>query len=147
MFCWFLSPSFGDHEWTYFCALLSFVWKWNKTNSLWTSALYRNCIKLLQVEHCQVKITSWVQYLNGNQLHSCPHQANCVACAPVNVAVILNELLKETYNINSLYTMNSQILPLYVLIDPWLHCPTEKLLTCSISHALLFGQVWRIYLL
>ena len=36
-------------------------------------------------------------------------------------------------NINSIYTVNFWILSLYVLIDPWIHCPTEKLLTCSIS--------------
>ena len=29
--------------------------------------------------------------------------------------------------------MNLQILSLYVLINPLIHCPTAKLLTCSIS--------------
>ena len=58
--------------------------------------------------------------------------------------VILYELLNEIYTINSIYMMNLRILSLYVLIDPWIHCPTEKLLVCSISHALLFGQVWRM---
>ena len=50
----------------------------------------------------------------------------------------------ETCNINSIYTMNLQILSLNVLIEPSIHCPTEKLLMHSISHALLFGRVWRM---
>ena len=46
------------------------------------------------------------------------HQANCLACAPANVTLILIELLNETYNINSMYDMNLRVLSLYVLIDP-----------------------------
>ena len=62
---------------------------------------------MLQVEYW-VKIASCIQYLNGHPLHSCLHQANCLACAPANVTLILNEILNETYNINSMhmYTMN-----------------------------------------
>ena len=41
--------------------------------------------RVLQVEYCQVKITSCVQYLNGHPLCSCPHQANCLACALANI--------------------------------------------------------------
>ena len=58
--------------------------------------------------------------------------------------IILYEFLNEIYNINSIYTTNLWILFLYVLIDPWIHCPTEKLLVCSISYVLLFGRVWRM---
>ena len=60
--------------------------------------------------------------------------------------IILYELLNEIYNINSIYTMNLRILSLYVVINPWIHChgPTEKLLACIMSHALLFGWVWRM---
>ena len=43
--------------------------------------------------------------------------------------IILYKLLNEYYNTNSLYTMNLQILSLYVLIDPWIHCPILK--SCS----------------
>ena len=78
--------------------------------------------RVLQVEYCRVKITSCAQYLNGRPLCSYPHQANCRACAPANNTceqyIILYELLNEHYNINSRYTMNLQILSLYVLIDP-----------------------------
>ena len=101
---------------------------------------------MLQVECCWVKIASCIQYLNRHRLHSCLHQANCLACAPANVTLILNELSNKTFNINSIYTMNLQILSLYVLIDPLIHCLTEKLLACSISHVLLFGRMWRMYL-
>ena len=73
---------------------------------------------MLQVEYCLVKTTSCVQYLNGHPLRSCPHQTNYLACAPTNVALILNELLNETCNINSIYMMNLWILFLYALIDP-----------------------------
>ena len=41
----------------------------------------------MYVEYCQVKITSCVQYLNGCPLRSCPHQANCLACAPANITL------------------------------------------------------------
>ena len=71
---------------------------------------------MLQVEYCRVKITSCVQYLSRHPLRSCMHQANCLACAPVNVILILNELLNKTCNINSIYTMNLRILSLCV---PW----------------------------
>ena len=51
--------------------------------------------------------------------------------------IILYELLYEIYNINlSIHTIKLRILSLFVLIDPWFHCPTEKLLECSKSHAL-----------
>ena len=29
-FYWFLSPSFGDHKYTFTCVLLSSIWKWNE---------------------------------------------------------------------------------------------------------------------
>ena len=74
--------------------------------------------RVLQVEYCWVKITSCVQYLNGHPLRSCPHQANCLVCAPANVTLILNDLLNETYSITSIYTMNLRILSLYILFDP-----------------------------
>ena len=32
--------------------------------------------------------------------------------------IILYELLNKNYNINNIYTMNLQILSLYILIDP-----------------------------
>ena len=99
---------------------------------------------ILSGEYCRVKITSCVQYLNRGPLRICPHQANCLACAPAYVTLISNELLNQIWNINSMYMMNLWILSLYVLIDPWIHCPTEKLFACSISNALLFGQVWRM---
>ena len=70
---------------------------------------------------------------NGHPLHSCPYQPNHLACTPANVTLILNKLFSKTYNINSIYTMNLRILSLYVLIEPWIHYPTEKLLDCSIS--------------
>ena len=100
---------------------------------------------MLQVEYCQVKIISYVQYLNGYPLHLCPHQANRWACACTNVALILNELFNETHNINSIYTINLRMLPLYQLI-------LESIIllkSCShaVSHALLFGQVWRMVLM
>ena len=38
--------------------------------------------------------------------------------------IILYEILNEYYNSNSIYTMNLWILSLYVLIDPWIHCPS-----------------------
>ena len=89
---------------------------------------------MLQVEYCWVKITSCIQYLNRHPLHSCPHQANCLACAPPNVTLILNKLLNETYNINSIYTKSLWISSLYVLIHPlsywkaahvqYISCPT-----------------------
>ena len=41
--------------------------------------------------------------------------------------IILYELLN---NINSIYTMNLRILSLYALINPWIHCPTEELVSC-----------------
>ena len=43
--------------------------------------------------------------------------------------------------------MDLRILSLYVPIDPSIHCPTEKPLAYSISHALLFGQVWKMDLM
>ena len=46
--------------------------------------------------------------------------------------IILYELLNEIYNINSIYTMNLWILSLYVLINSWIHFPTEKLLACAV---------------
>ena len=52
----------------------------------------------------------------------------------------------ETYNINNIYNYTWWTYEhcLYVFIDPWIHFTTEKLLTCSISHVLLFGRVWRM---
>ena len=61
---------------------------------------------MLQVEYCQVKIISCIQYLNRCLLCSCPHQANHQVCAPASVTLILNEILNEIYNINSIYMMN-----------------------------------------
>ena len=75
-------------------------------------------VRMLQVEYCRVKITSCAYYLNRCLLHPCPHQANCLACAPENITLMLNKLLNETYNNNGIYTMNLRILSLYVLIDP-----------------------------
>ena len=51
--------------------------------------------------------------------------------------IILYEFLNEIYCV---YTMNSWILSLHVLIDPWIHCPTEKLLACS--HDISYPTVW-----
>ena len=42
-------------------------------------------------------------------LRSCPHQANCLVCASTNVALILNKLLNEIYNIHSTYIRNELI--------------------------------------
>ena len=41
----------------------------------------------------------------------------------------INFVLK--LNIDYIYIMNLRILSLYVPIDPWIDCPTEKLLRCS----------------
>ena len=49
--------------------------------------------RMLQVAYYQVKITSCVQYFNWCPLRLCPHQANCLTSAPVNVTLILNELI------------------------------------------------------
>ena len=38
--------------------------------------------------------------------------------------IIFYELLNEYYINNSIYMMNLQIISLYVLIDPWIHCPS-----------------------
>ena len=45
--------------------------------------------------------------------------------------IILYELINENCNINSVYMMNLRILSLHVLIDPWIHCPTESYL-CAV---------------
>ena len=47
-------------------------------------------VRMLQLEISHVKITSCIQYLNGRPLRFCPNQANCQACVPVNVPLILN---------------------------------------------------------
>ena len=73
--------------------------------------------------NCRVKITSWVQYLNGCPLHACLHQAISIVCNHEHY-IILSELLNEYYNINSIYMMNLRILSLYFLIDSWIHCPS-----------------------
>ena len=99
---------------------------------------------MLQVEYCQMKITSCVQYLNGRPLRSCLHQANCLACASISVTFTLNELLNETYNISCIIH-NELTNVVSVCSNKSLNpLPTEKLLVCSISHALLFGWVWRM---
>ena len=52
----------------------------------------------------------------------------------------INLLMK--LNINCIYTMNLQILPLYVPIDPQIDCPTKNCshaVACSISPSVLFG--------
>ena len=59
--------------------------------------LISTCI--LQLENSRVKITSCIQYLNGRPLRSyaCPDQANCQACVPANVPLILNKLFNENW--------------------------------------------------
>ena len=53
-------------------------------------------------------------------------------------------------NINCMYTMNLQILPIYVPIDPKIDCPTEKLLTRSYMQHLIpyclvcYCLLWRM---
>ena len=51
---------------------------------------------VLLVENSWVKIISGVKYFNGGLLNYCLHQAKCRACGPMNVILILNELLNET---------------------------------------------------
>ena len=51
---------------------------------------------VLQLEISHVKITSYVQCLNGGPLRLCPHQANHRTCVPVNVFhSFLNKLFNE----------------------------------------------------
>ena len=47
----------------------------------------------------------------------------------------MNFLMK--FNLNGIYTMNLWILYLYVPSDPWMDCPTEKLLMCSCMQYLM----------
>ena len=54
--------------------------------------------------------------------------------------IILYELLNEYYNINSIYTMNLRRLSLYVLIDPWIHCPSYWKAACV--HFIWCPTVW-----
>ena len=84
---------------------------------------------VLQLEISCVKIKSCVQYLNRCPLCLCSNQANCLA-HPQMFHLLLNKLLMKL-NINCIHPMNLRILSLYVPIDPWIDCPTEKLLTCS----------------
>ena len=95
--------------------------------------------RVLQVEYCRVKITLCIQHLNVHPLRLCPHHASCQRHVHPQTLLILNELFNETNNINSIHTVNLLILSLYIPVVPSIYCPTEKLLTCSILHALLFG--------
>ena len=61
-----------------------------KSIPLHTLQLKDNLIltRMLQLEISCVKITSYVQYLNGRPLHLSPHEANRWACVPTNVPPI-----------------------------------------------------------
>ena len=113
--------------------MYSYSYKVSYFETLWYSSLAVATVQLkgnliparvLQVGNSRVKITSCGQYTNGHPLRSCLCQANHRACAPANVTSILNELV-------NIYTMNLQILSLYVPIDAWIVRPAEQLLTCS----------------
>ena len=55
--------------------------------------------------------------------------------------VWINFLMK--LNINCTYTMKLWILSVYVPIDHWINCPTEKLLACScVQYPIPYCLVW-----
>ena len=58
--------------------------------------------RMLQLDNSQVNIISCVQHLNRHLLHSCLHQANCWACVPTNVALILDKLLINNQVLNKI---------------------------------------------
>ena len=51
---------------------------------------------ILQAENSHIKITLCIQYLNGQLLSLCLHQANHWCMHPQMFAIILTKLLNET---------------------------------------------------
>ena len=98
---------------------------------------------------CRLNIVKWRLHHAFNiwmgAHYICAHIRQIIGC--MHVQILLSfwiNFIKDTYTINSIYTMNLRMLSLCVLIDPWLHYPTEKLLVCIISHALLYGWLQRM---
>ena len=82
------------------CRLKILGWRLHHVFNIWTSAHY-----------IRARIRQIIRYVHLRTLHS----------------FWMNLLMK--FNLNSIYRMKWWILSLYVPIDPWIDCPTEKLLT------------------
>ena len=70
---------------------------------------------VLQVEYCWVKVRLMLERVPITFVPTSGKLSGMYTC---ECYTHLNELLNETYNINSIYTMNLRILSLYILIGP-----------------------------
>ena len=124
--------TFSNNEpwlnWTIFLMASSIVMQCN--NYSHTVQLKGNLIPtcMLQFENSQLKIASYIQFLNWCPLHSCTYPANRQACAPVNVTLTLNELLMKL-TINSVNTMSCMCQSILESIDLLKSC--SRAVMCS----------------